>query len=330
MRLFLSYLKTKLNALALFGVFAVIMCSSFALYRLPLTAVVYPLLLCALFGMVYIVIDFVRVKRRHLRLAHIDGLSAALVDTLPSAESIADSDYAAIIELLKRGISSVEAESEARFRETVDYYTVWVHQIKTPISSMKLSLQNEDSPLARKLSSDLFRIEQYVEMVLAYLRLDSDYSDYVFRRVDLDSVLKGSVKKFAAEFIGRKITLDYEPVKASLVTDEKWFAFVIEQLLSNALKYTREGSIKIYMSEPYKLCIEDSGIGIAPEDLPRIFQKGYTGCNGRTDKSASGLGLYLCKKICDGLGIEISAASEVGNGTAITLDLEQYETLTKL
>lgn len=189
---------------------------------------------------------------------------------------------------------------------------------------MKLSLQNEDSPLSRRLSSELLRIEQYVEMVLAFLRLDSTSSDYLFKEQELDTIVKQSVKKFATDFIGKKIRLQYEPLNKKIITDEKWFAFVVEQLLSNSLKYTREGSVKIYLSDENVLCISDTGIGIAPEDLPRVFENGYTGFNGRLDKSASGIGLYLCKRICDNLGIGISVQSTLGAGTQVFLNMEQY------
>lgn len=205
-----------------------------------------------------------------------------------------------------------------------DYYSVWVHQIKTPIASMKLMLQNEDTVLARKLSTDLFRIEQYVGMVLAFLRLDSESSDYVFQEYELDHIIRQSVKKFSIEFIEKKIRLCFEPTGEKLITDEKWFSFCLEQILSNALKYTKEGSVRIYMEAPHTLCIEDTGIGIAPEDIPRIFEKGYTGYNGRRDKQASGLGLYLCRRTCNGLGIGLSAKSCLGQGTVIRMEMEQY------
>ena len=161
-------------------------------------------------------------------------------------------------------------------------------------------------------------------MVLAFLRLDEGGSDYVLRECPLDGIIRGAVRKFAPEFIGRKLRLDYAPVEFTAVTDEKWLSFVLEQLLSNALKYTREGSIRIAMDAPGILTVSDTGIGIAPEDLPRIFEKGYTGKNGRRDRTASGIGLYLCRRICTNLGIGISAASEIGVGTTIRLDLTQY------
>lgn len=172
-------------------------------------------------------------------------------------------------------------------------------------------------------------IEQYVEMVLAFLRLDSDSSDYVFKMHELDPLLRQSIRRFSSEFINRKLSLSYTPPSdengtLQMITDDKWFCFVIEQLLSNALKYTRTGTISIFFSQPKVLCIKDTGIGIAPQDLPRVFEKGYTGCNGRTDKKASGLGLYLCKRICKNLGIGISITSEVDNGTCVYLSLDQY------
>ena len=163
-------------------------------------------------------------------------------------------------------------------------------------------------------------------MALQYLRMEKMTSDLVFARYDLDALIRQAVRKYAPLFIRRKIILSYEPVHCEVLTDEKWLVFVLEQILSNALKYTKSGSIHIYLSPdaPKTLVIEDTGIGIAPQDLPRIFEKGYTGCNGRTDKKASGLGLYLCKRICKNLGIGISISSEVDYGTCVYLSLDQY------
>ena len=324
MKLFLSYLKSKQKLLAALALFAATFIVAFLLYKLPLMAIIYPMALCLLFGAIICAADFSHEKKKHELMCDIKKLSTSMAEHLPAAQSIEEGDYQELLRILCRENSEIEVSSKTSYREMVDYYTVWAHQIKTPIASMKLSLQGEDSPLARKLSSDLFRIEQYVEMVLAFLRIDSDYSDYVFRRRDIDGIIRQSVRKFASEFIGRKISLEYGEIHKDIVTDEKWLSFVLEQLLSNALKYTREGSIRIYLRGENTLCIADTGIGIASEDLPRIFEKGYTGANGRSDMTASGLGLYLCKKICDKLGIKIAAESEIGKGTVISLDLEQY------
>ena len=160
-------------------------------------------------------------------------------------------------------------------------------------------------------------------MVLTFLRLGSDSTDYVIKSYDLDSIVRPAVKQFAGEFISKKLALRYEPLSASVVTDEKWLSFVIEQIISNAVKYTASGGVSLYMEAPKTLCIADTGIGIAPEDLPRIFENGYTGFNGRRDKRASGIGLYLCRQICDRLGHGLSASSEVGKGTVIRIDLSR-------
>jgi signal transduction histidine kinase len=217
----------------------------------------------------------------------------------------------------------LENEMNIKYSDMNEYYTLWAHQIKTPIVAMHLMLHDDDTDKGRRLSEDLQRIEQYVEMVLGYLRLDSESNDFLFKKYDLDSIVKQAVKKFSTQFIGRKIKLIYEMPEFEVLTDEKWLLFVIEQVISNALKYTPNGSIEIYTESPKTLCIKDSGIGIAPEDLPRIFEKGYTGCNGRTDKKSSGIGLYLCRRICGKLGHLITAESEVGKGTLVKISFSE-------
>ena len=169
----------------------------------------------------------------------------------------------------------------------------------------------------------LRRLEQYVEMVLGYLRLESPSSDYVIRNYALDDIVRQVVRKYASQFIRRRLRLEYTPLNVSVITDEKWLLFVIEQVLSNALKYTRSGSVSITLEAPKTLCIRDTGIGIAPEDLPRVFEKGFTGCNGRTDKRATGIGLYLCRRILEKLGHTIAITSTVGEGTTVRIGLQQ-------
>ncbi len=325
MKLFFAYLRQRAVVIIAFLLFFAIFAVSFILYHLPLQAVLYPALLCAVLGIVIMIFDYLRVWKNHKILTSAANFTEEMIASLPPHITINEKDYQDIIIKLVEEIAQLQNSFLVRYRDTVDYYTLWVHQIKTPIASMRLTLENEDSPLSRKLNQQLFRIEQYVEMVLAYLRLDSSSTDYVFKEHEIDAVVKQAVKKFASEFINEKITLEYAPLQGKVITDDKWLSFVIEQILSNSLKYTKEGKIRIYMKEPLLLCIEDTGIGIAPQDLPRIFEKGYTGLNGRTDKKASGIGLYLCKRICDNLGVKITAYSQLDKGTAICLDLRQYE-----
>lgn len=325
MKRFFRYLQYRWRTFAVALFFFVIFVVSFALYHLPIAAVGYPMLLCSLFGVGFVWADFQKVKAKHKKLEQIRSLTDVMIQPFPQADSIEAQDYQTIVALLQEEQTAYQSSMEQRFTDMVDYYTVWAHQIKTPIASMRLQLQNEDTPLSRKLMGDLFRIEQYVEMVLMFLKLDSDSTDYLIKQYDLDPIIRQAVKKFSGEFISRKLQLHYEPVNTKVITDEKWLSFVIEQVLSNALKYTPVGSITISLKPDKKLCIQDTGIGIAPEDLPRIFENGYTGYNGRIDKKASGIGLSLCKRICTNLGHSITAQSTVDVGTCITIDLSQRD-----
>lgn len=326
MKLLARYLWGLRKTLLAFGLFAAVFALSFFLYGLPAAAVLYPFLLCAGMGLAFLAAGYARCRRRHRAMERLLGLPPAALPGLPRAEGVESADYQALIGLMQRERADAEAAMDSRYRDMVEYYTVWAHQIKTPIAAMRLSLQNEDTPLARRLSPELTRIEQYAEMVLAFLRLGSDATDYVFRECELDGILQKAVRRFAGEFIGRKIGLDYQPVRTRVVTDEKWLTFVVEQLLSNALKYTQEGSIRLYVEEGPVLCVADTGMGIAPEDLPRIFEKGYTGFHGRAQQAATGIGLYLCRSVCRRLGHTLSASSQPDRGTVMRIGLAQRRT----
>ena len=318
-----AYLKHKKLEAGLLLLFCAVFAVTFALYHLPLAAVAYPTLLCLLAGSAALIFSAFRAYETHRELVRLSSLSAELIRDLPPPSSALEEDYARLTELLCAGHRQLASSLDRRYRDMIDYYTMWAHQIKTPIASMRLQIQQEDSEFARRMSAELSRIEQYVEMVLAFLRLDADSSDYVIRECDVDEIIRQALKKFSGDFISRKLTLSYEPLMLKVVTDEKWLSFVIEQLLSNALKYTASGGITISLEQQATLCIRDTGIGIAAEDLPRVFEKGYTGYNGRSDKRASGIGLYLCRRICNNLGHAISIESEAGCGTVVKLDLAQ-------
>ena len=231
-----------------------------------------------------------------------------------------------------------------------DYYTMWAHQIKTPIFALRLLLQESPEENKEKLS-ELFKIEQYVEMVLGYLRTEDMSSDLKLSHCSLDRIIRDQIHKYAGIFVSKKLTLTYESISQDVLTDEKWLGFVIGQILSNALKYTRTGGIRIYLEkklsldtddvsisignddcnkvENLTLVIEDTGIGIRAEDIPRIFEKGYTGVNGRDDNRATGIGLYLSNKIMRKLGHRLCITSTEGKGTKVFLefsgkDLDMY------
>ena len=247
-------------------------------------------------------------------------------EQLPPPENLIEEDYRQLIRALGEEKQRQASAMDLRMSDMQDYFTLWAHQIKTPIAAMRLILQTKPENSAGEIEGELFRVEQYVEMVLNYLRLDSDSTDFVFRTCALDDIIRQCVRKYAKQFIRKRIRLEYEGTALQVLTDEKWLCFVIEQILSNALKYTSAGSIRIF-TQGETLVIADTGMGIAPEDLPRVFEKGYTGYNGRTDKKATGIGLYLCKRILNRLGHEISISAQVGKGTRVSIDLSREETV---
>ena len=305
------------------AVFAVV----FAMYGITLEAVWYPLLISALFGAIMLAAGFAHSRRRRRGMEQVlssEALFSDVTDILPRAGSLAEEDYQALIGKMENAYRAKKGEWDAARRDMADYYATWVHQIKAPIAVMKVMLQQEDTPENRELSAELFRVEQYVEMALCYVRLGEGASDLVIQEYDLDPVIRKAVRKYAGQFIRRKIRLIYEGTSARVITDEKWLSFIIEQLLSNAVKYTAEGSVTISVDKGKKLSVTDTGIGISPEDMPRIFEKGYTGYNGRLDKKSTGLGLYLCRKAADRLGHVLTAESEPGKGSRFTIDLESY------
>ena len=242
---------------------------------------------------------------------------------LPPPGGVLEEDYQALLRAVCQDRARLAAENESRFWELTEYYSLWVHQIKTPIAAMDLHLQEDDSPSGREIEMELLKIRQYVERVLSYLRLDSDSTDYVLREYPLDDILRQAVRKFARMFILKKITLDFQETGKTVLTDEKWLLFAVEQALSNALKYTPAGGkIRIY-GDGATVVIADNGIGIREEDQARVFEKGFTGYNGRTDKKATGIGLYLCRLVCDRLNHGISLVSRPGQGTLVRLELNR-------
>jgi len=295
------------------------------LYGLPLGAALYPAVLCLGLGAGALLLDARRCRKKRRILAGIQTGEDLSCMELPTPDGALEPDYQALLGRVRDSQEKAMADQRTRYREMLDYFTVWAHQVKTPIAAMDLKLQREDSALARELTADLRRIDQYTQMVLTYLRLDSKDTDFLFREYPLDDLIRKSIRPLAGDFIHRKLSLSYTEVEGSVVTDEKWLCFVLEQILSNALKYTKSGGVSIYQEGKGQLCIRDTGIGIAPEDLPRVFDKGYTGASGRTDRHATGIGLYLCKRILTCLGHDIAIRSTLGEGTTVRIDLRQKD-----
>lgn len=354
-----SYIKKHIFIMLVFAICSIIFAVVFSLYNLPMEAVSYAVKLSVFALIIIAFFRFFSFYKKHKELEYLKNVITVSLPKFPEANNKIEKDYQELINILHESKLSVIYEKDNSFSNMMDYYTLWVHQIKTPISAMRLILQsslqdsskfqseefelNEDMLVAsdksinenvqrekeinEELLEQLFRTEQYVEMVLQYLRMESDSSDLLIRRYSLDKIVKQAVKKYAKSFIRKKIKLNYEDLDAGVITDEKWLVFVIEQLLSNALKYTYSGSISIYMDEilPETLVIQDTGIGIQEEDLPRVFEKGFTGYNGRADKKSTGIGLFLCKKIVKKLSHTISIESTLARGTKVKIGLDMLD-----
>ena len=321
MKILKEVLRKNRAALLLFAAVTAANAAVFFLYDILTEPLVYAAVLSFLLLVALLAVDFVQEKRRADERSR--ALSSVASDwrALPETHSLAEEDCQQMIAALGAELERLTAETDARQQDMVDYYTAWVHQIKTPIAVMKLKL-SDDTPEHRELSAELRRIEQYAEMALQYIRIGSETNDLVIREYPLDELIRESVRKQAEAFVGKRLRLDYAPADVTVVTDRKWFGCILDQLLSNAVKYTPEGAVTIAFDNGL-LTVSDTGIGIASEDLPRIFEMGYTGGNGRLGQASSGLGLYLAKKAADLLAIPIRVTSEVGKGSAFTLDLRQ-------
>lgn len=321
----LQYLKRQGKLLVLLAGSAAVFAAVFSLYDLPVEAVAYAAVLCLALGGLLFGVGYALFARRHRELAALLYRAEEPVIPLPEPRDLLEEDYQALLRAVCTHRARLAAEKEARLRDMTDYYSMWAHQIKTPMAAMDLLLQEETSSNKAAMEAELLKIGQYVEMVLSYVRLGSDSTDYVLRTVELDPLVRQAVRKFSGIFILKRIRLDLEKIDRRVLTDEKWLSFVVEQVLSNALKYTPDGgAIRIY-GDGETLVIADSGIGIRPEDISRVFEKGFTGYNGRADKKSTGIGLYLCREVMDRLGHGITLTSRPGQGTLVRLDLARQQ-----
>lgn len=323
MRMLGKYIKLHRKVVVVYFLFALIFTALFAMWKLPVAPVLYGTALGMFAAVIIWFRDYMDFCRKHRELSSLVEEIKITDSHFPRADGLIEHDYQAVLRSIYEDRQQITNQMNYQYRDMMEYYTTWVHQIKTPIAAMRLQLQGEDSERSRELLEELQRIEQYVEMVLTYLRLDSGSTDYVLKNYDLDDIVRQAVRKYASQFIRKRIRLIYGSLSCQVLTDEKWLLFVIEQVLSNALKYTRSGEIEITVEAPKTLCIRDTGIGIAAEDLPRIFEKGFTGYNGRSDKKASGIGLYLCRRICGRLNHKMTVTSEVDVGTELRIALDR-------
>lgn len=320
-----EYIKKIKLSIILFIIVFFIMFSLCFLYNTNMEIPIYTCIVSITVCMCFKLYDFYKFADKSYKLKKI--LNNCLVEELKniSIENLIEENYIDIIKKLNIILNNNISKKEIDYNDMINYYTTWVHQIKTPISAINLIMQSENEDINNKeIIEQIFSIEQYVDMVLQYLRFKNINNDLLIKKYQLDNIIKKCLKKYAKLFIKRKIKLNYNALNCSVITDEKWLVFVIEQLLINALKYTNAGSISIYMDKEIKktLVIEDTGIGISAEDIPRVFERGFTGYNGRDNNKSSGLGLFLCKSIIDKLSHSISIESEIGKGTKVKIEFD--------
>lgn len=322
MKTFLAYISGYRRMVILAAAYLLIFATVLYAAEVPAETVLYAGALCLAFTAVYALVGFYRYYKRFSALKRTLSELPETLESLPLPQNESERLYTQMLQKTYAEYERAALEHRRREADMRNYYTMWVHQIKTPISALRLLIQS--GARSAELQNEIFRIEQYVEMALNYQRLFCGSSDLVITRRSLDSAVRTSIRKYSKQFIMKRLRLEYEPGDITVLTDEKWLCFVIEQVLSNSLKYTSAGEIKI-CTVGRTLMISDTGIGIAAEDLPRIFDCGYTGYNGREEKRSSGIGLYLCSEVCRRLGHGISITSEVGKGTCVSITFNEAD-----
>lgn len=335
------YIGERIGWLAVILCIAAMMAGTMFFNGVPATEIGYGLALCAFVTAVVVFTGYGRHWESLCKLEQMRENITVLSNEMKAPEYLYEEQYQDCIRALAQEKDRLRNEMRNRQQDRSAYYSMWVHQIKTPIAALKLLIDEdletcfetadeteENDTRVRKeqqKQQELFRIEQYADMALQYTRLGAESNDFVLERVVLDKVIKRSVRKYAKQFIHKRLRLCYEPQEIAAVTDRKWLGFVLDQLLSNAVKYTREGSVTVRVfcavedAQSVHIIIEDTGIGIRAEDLPRVCEMGYTGYNGHADRYSTGIGLYLCKAILDKLGHMLLVASEEGTGTQVEI-----------
>ena len=321
-----DFLREKRQLLFFLLFFEEALCLIYGLYGLPWGPAGYTCLMTAVVTLGLLTAGFFRWKRKRRQLLILKRQAEQSLETadFPKAETPLEEIYQEIIREQEKRCQREQKESREKLVRSREYYTRWSHQIKTPIAAMELLLQEEPAD-ARALKRELLKTSQYVEMALSYQRMEGEGNDLVIQRYELRPVVMQAVKKVSPLLIHKHISFSAGDLSGEVLTDEKWLVFVLEQLLTNASKYTKEGGSVRIGQENGMLVLRDTGIGIRPEDLPRIFEWGYTGYNGRLDKRSTGVGLALVKQVMQMLGNKIEIRSVLGEGTEVLLDLRRTE-----
>lgn len=324
MRDLFSYIKAHLKLLFLFLNFVLVATLTFYLYDIPLEVLLYATLLFLVITGIITIWDFSCYHNKKTILRNYQKKVIYSLDELPRAKAQYEKEYQELLNVLLEHKNESVSKRDADLKDSLEYFTMWAHQIKTPIAALDLMLQTDDFEKS-EIQEQLFRINEYVDMVMQYLRTNADTNDFVLEKVDLDQVIKGSLRKYSKMFIRKKLKLNYQTTNAVVISDAKWLNFVIEQIISNALKYTKKGEITISFADDC-LKIQDTGIGISAEDIKRVVEKGYTGYNGHLNRKSTGIGLYLCKTVLHKLNHQLKIESIVNQGTTVIIEFNTYLT----
>lgn len=329
--IFKCFIKDRLKLIVMWSVYVALTCLILILYGMDKSAVSYSVLLCAVIFFIYLLADLYSYTRKYnMRMKLKNEVLYNLDECMERADTEVEKQYLEIIRDILDKDKKKESYFENKMHEHEEYIMMWAHQIKTPITAMNLILQTDMEDVKESLNKKLFEVEEYVEMMLQYTRIDSINADMELSENNLLKIVKDVVRYFSKIFISKKLSVKIDVKDDILVrTDEKWIVFVLKQILSNALKYTKEGFISIYVeednSEGVTLVVEDTGCGISEDNLPRIFEKAFTGYNGHIDRKATGIGLYMTKQILDKLGHRIWVESVVDKGTKVHIRFQNWD-----
>ena len=284
----------------------------------------YALLLCAAVMLAAAAWSFVRVACAMTALHRACQNLPEEMPALPEALTPVEGQWRALAEGYLGRAKRNKEQMEAQQKERTDYFTLWLHQIKTPLSALDLMAQSAAEVDRTLMRQELLKVNQYASLALSYERLSSIHGDLELERVLLYPLCCQAVRTLRPLFQCGKLRLQMETFDDMPLTDGKWLGVVITQVLTNALKYTPAGGcITVRMAEKDVLEIADTGVGIRAEDVPRVFERGFTGHLGRVQEKSTGIGLYLCRVICDKLGHSISLSSVLGKGTTVRIDMRR-------
>jgi signal transduction histidine kinase len=283
---------------------------------------------CFLFASLYIIIGYYYRRRFYRELRElIESGQENVLSLLPEAQNYEQKQFLNLYKKILEGNEKQLQKLNDAKQDQQDFIMSWIHEVKLPIAASRLLIENSEGKtvefLIDKFEDELGKIDDYVEQALYYSRIDSFSKDYFISEVPMNQIIKNSVKKYAKLFINKGIRFHLDENKQFVQSDSKWLGFVVDQVIANSLKYTNDGGdISIFFEEDAKekrLHIQDNGIGIKPEDIHRVFEKGFTGSIGRSHVKSTGMGLYLAKQLAIKLGHHISIESEEGKYTKVTI-----------